>query len=109
MQWKWNTWGDDPQATAEDPERLLTLAIAYREEREHGKWAWAVTANNKLTWEGNEEAGGNEESPQQAMRKAEEAAAEALAELRRMKEEKQAARKELDAAIANPSPDAPAK
>ena len=47
MQWKWNTWGQDPQATAEDPERLLTLAIAYEEEREQEKWAWNVTNNKK--------------------------------------------------------------
>ena len=47
MQWNWNTWGQDPQATAEDPERLLTLAIAYEEEREHEKWAWNVTNNKK--------------------------------------------------------------
>ena len=107
MQWNRKTWGQDPQATAEDPERLLTLAIAYEEEREHEKWAWAVTANNKLTREGNIEASGNEETPQQAMRKAEEAAAEALAALQRMKEEKQAARKELDAAIANLCPPEP--
>lgn len=99
MQWKWNTWGDDPQATAEDPERLLTLAIAYEEEREHEKWAWNVTNNKKRAWEGSEVAGGNEETPQQAMRKAEAAAAEALAALQRIKEEKRAARKELEAAL----------
>ena len=41
------------------------------------------------------------------MRKAEEAAAEALAALQRMTEEKQAARKELEAAIAGPCPHEP--
>ena len=107
MQWIWNTWGQDPQATAEDPERLLTLAIAYEEEREHEKWAWNVTNNKKRAWEGNEVASGNEATPQQAMRKAEAAAAEALAALQRMTEEKQAARKELEAAIDSSSTEAP--